>query len=78
MIDTDYVKGKYCSKQEMIFYLNAVEEAKRLREENERLQKAIDGGDTVKQDYQCYRCGLWYDDKDTMKECVEECKEEGR
>ena len=36
------------------------------------------GGDGVKQDYQCYRCGLWYDDKDTMKECVKECKEEGR
>ena len=32
MIDTDNVKGKYCSKQEMIFYLNAVEEVKRLRE----------------------------------------------
>jgi hypothetical protein len=31
MIDTDNVKGKYCSKQEMIFYLNAVEEAKQLR-----------------------------------------------
>tara|TARA_R100001510_G_C7577168_1_gene151480 strand:- start:271 stop:453 length:183 start_codon:yes stop_codon:yes gene_type:complete len=32
MIDTDNVKGKYCSKQEMIFYLNAVEEVKRLRD----------------------------------------------
>lgn len=32
MIDTDNVKGGYCSKQEMIFYLNAVEEVKRLRE----------------------------------------------
>lgn len=32
MIDTDKVKGGYCSKQEMIFYLNAVEEVKRLRE----------------------------------------------
>lgn len=32
MSDTDKVKGRYCSKQEMIFYLNAVEEVKRLRE----------------------------------------------
>lgn len=32
MVDTDNVKGGYCSKQEMIFYLNAVEEVKRLRE----------------------------------------------
>ena len=30
MIDTDNVKGGYCSKQEMIFYLKAVEEVKRL------------------------------------------------
>ena len=32
MSDTDKVKGRYCSKQEMIFYLNAVQEVKRLRE----------------------------------------------
>tara|TARA_R100000808_G_scaffold9110_1_gene25285 strand:+ start:4422 stop:4667 length:246 start_codon:yes stop_codon:yes gene_type:complete len=31
MIDTDNVKGGYCSKQEMIFYLNAVEEVKKIR-----------------------------------------------
>ena len=31
MIDTDNVKGKYCSKQELIFYLNAVEEVKRFK-----------------------------------------------
>jgi len=46
MIDTDNVKGKYCSKQEMIFYLNAVEEVERLREllatANERARLAIE------------------------------------
>tara|TARA_R100000664_G_C2643520_1_gene67408 strand:- start:109 stop:390 length:282 start_codon:yes stop_codon:yes gene_type:complete len=39
MIDTDNVKGGYCSKQEMIFYLNAVEEVKRLR----KLEAAVVG-----------------------------------
>ena len=42
MIDTDNVKGGYCSKQEMIFYLNAVEEVKRLSKEISRLNKWAD------------------------------------
>lgn len=33
MIDTDKVKGVYCSKQQMIVYLNAVEEVKRLQKQ---------------------------------------------
>ena len=33
MIDPDKVMGGYCSKQQMICYLNAFEEVKRLREE---------------------------------------------
>jgi len=43
MIDTDNVKGKYCSKQEMIFYLIAVEEVKRLREVLATIKGDIDG-----------------------------------
>ena len=31
MIDTGNVKGGYCSKQEMIYYLKVCEEVKRLR-----------------------------------------------
>ena len=42
MIDTDNVKGRYCSKQEMIFYLNAVEEVKRLREGYKKIARDYD------------------------------------
>jgi hypothetical protein len=41
MIDTDNVKGKYCSKQEMIFYLNAVEEAKQLRSTIDYIREVV-------------------------------------
>ena len=41
MIDTDNVKGKYCSKQELIFYFKACEEVERLQKEVERLQKEV-------------------------------------
>ena len=46
MIDTDNVKGGYCSKQEMIFYLNAVEEVKRLREGIKQLTVKVEGMST--------------------------------
>ena len=46
MIDPDKVMGVYCSKQEMICYLNALEEVKRLRKllaaANERARLAIE------------------------------------
>lgn len=42
MIDTDNVKGGYCSKQEMIFYLNAVEEVKRLTKTLELIGKNME------------------------------------
>lgn len=41
MSDTDKVKGGYCSKQEMVFYLNAVEEVKRLRKGAKWLRKEV-------------------------------------
>ena len=42
MIDADNVKGGYCSKQEMIFYLNAVEELKRLRKGYKKIARDYD------------------------------------
>ena len=42
MIDIDNVKGKYCSKQELIFYFKACEEVKQLREDIVSILGAID------------------------------------
>jgi len=43
-------------------------------EDYEREQRRIS---RAKDDFQCYRCNLWYDTKDEMNDCIKECKEYG-